>query len=135
VVDDAEGTANALALQLALELVAVQRQLIEQLHLPHPPPEPGSLADKPDYSQPREKDWRTWRGFCLAMQRLATDVKRQQHGRAHVSKVAVALRAGVSEKTISRTMRGYGLHGARDWPPFDWDPDADRVWHNPDERK
>ena len=133
--DAADETSRALALQrelllAAIEVVKAQREVIGQLHLPHLP----AAQNTSDRSHPHDKDWRTWRGFCLVMQRLASEVRRLQRGRGHVSKLSVATRASVSEKTISRTMRGYGLDPRADWPPFDWLPDEESAWSNPDRR-
>jgi hypothetical protein len=86
-------------------------------------------------SYPQKKEWRTWRGFCLEMQKLANEQRGLPGQRNRpVYKYQVANRGSFAERTIRRTMRGYGLDPDRDWPPFDWDPDQDREWHNPDSK-
>jgi len=88
----------------------------------------GHVQDEPRPRKraygPGDPRWRTWRGFCMSCQKIEHELE------PPLTKVAVATAAGCSEKTLARTMKGYGLQPEQ-WPPSTWDPNEDREWHSP----
>jgi hypothetical protein len=89
------------------------------------PPAASEFATQPRAYGPSNPRHRTWRGFVLDMQR---QVRELPSGRP--TKVNVEMHGGDTVRSISYTMRGYGLDPG-EWPPDSWDPDEDRTWHPP----
>jgi hypothetical protein len=75
---------------------------------------------------PANPKHRTWRGFVLDLQDIETRIKPPNR----VTRKAVADKAGETDRTLRRSMQGYGLRPDQ-WPPSTWNPDEDRVWHSP----
>lgn len=75
---------------------------------------------------PSNPKHRTWRGFCLDMQRQV----RELPSNCKPTKINVETHGSDTVRAINYAMMGYGLR-LRDWPPGPWDPDEDRSWRSP----
>jgi len=85
----------------------------------------GTQPDHAGYG-PSNPKHRTWRGFCLDMQRQV----RELPSGTKPSKTNVASHGVDTVRAINYAMEGYGLP-LTDWPPDHWDPDEDRPWRSP----
>jgi hypothetical protein len=100
------------AAALVQQEMALVRSLSRQRN-----PQPGRRTPAP--RGPWNPRHRTWREFVLDMQRLEA----QLPSGIKPTKQALAMLGSDSARTITRTMRRFGLP-ANDWPPSHWNPDV-----------
>jgi hypothetical protein len=123
--------------EATLTIAALLREVLNRAQgrdgqLPESPAEASAASEPATQTRPEPRAYgpsnprhRTWRGFVLDMQR---QVRELPSGRP--TKVNVEMHGGDTVRSISYTMRGYGLDPG-EWPPDPWDPDEDRSWHPP----